>query len=147
MSSKRITKRLDKLFDKIKLDEAGATVEQTQTLQPIPTPLPPVTAPKVPARAPAPEALRTRSLAGLLPIDTETIINQGTDQTPASMSLVFKTPDQDWSQLQVVAESPGQTWGSDEQLLVKQVVDQLTLALQNAQLFQQTERQTLSWQY
>ena len=57
------------------------------------------------------------------------------------MSLVFKTPEQDWNQLQVVAESPGRIWGPDEQLLVKQVVDQLTLALQNAQLFQQTERQ------
>ncbi len=141
MSSKRITKRLDKLFDKIKLDEAGVAVEQPLTLQPIPTPLPPATSPKIPARAPAAESIHTRSLAGLLPVETETIVKPGSDQNPASMSLIFKTPEQDWNQLQVVAESPGRIWGPDEQLLVKQVVDQLTLALQNAQLFQQTERQ------
>jgi PAS domain S-box-containing protein len=141
MSSKRITKRLDKLFDKIKLDEAGVAVEQPQTLQPIPTPRPPATIQRMPARAPALETVHTRSLAGLLPVETETIVNPGSDETPATMSLVFKTPEQDWNQLQVVAESPGRTWGPNEQLLVKQVVDQLTLALQNAQLFQQTERQ------
>jgi PAS domain S-box-containing protein len=141
MSSKRITKRLDKLFDKIKLDEAGVAVEQPQTLQPIPTPRPPAAIQRVPARVPAPEAVHTRSLAGLLPAETETIVNPGSDETPATLSLVFKTPEQDWNQLQVVAESPGRTWGPNEQLLVKQVVDQLTLALQNAQLFQKTERQ------
>jgi hypothetical protein len=79
MSSNRITKRLDKLFDKIKLDEAGVAVEQPQTLQPIPTPLPPAISPRVPARTPAPEAVHTRSLASLLPTETEAIVNTGSD--------------------------------------------------------------------
>jgi PAS domain S-box-containing protein len=141
MSSKRINKRLDKLFDKIKLDEAGVSVEQTQTLHPLPTPQPPALSPAIPKRASSPDTLHTRSLAGLLPVETNTIVTSGTENTPASMSLIFRTPEQDWNQLQVVSETAGRTWGPEEQLLVKQVVDQLTLALQNAQLFQQTERQ------
>ena len=143
MSSKRINKRLDKLFDKIKLDEAGVGVEQTQTLRPLPPPQPPALSPAIPKRASLPDTLHTRSLAGLLPIETNTIVTSGTENTPASMSLIFRTPEQDWNQLQVVSETADRTWGPEEQLLVKQVVDQLTLALQNARLFQQTERQNV----
>ena len=141
MSSKRIRKRLDKLFDRIKLDEAGVSIERMQEqLAPPPTP------PSAPRRSAVkegalPETFHTKSLAGLLPIETNTVVSEGTEDTPASMALVFRTPEQDWSQLQVVAETPGRSWGPDDQLLVKQVVDQLTLALQNAQLFQQTQRQ------
>ncbi|MEJ5225231.1 MAG: GAF domain-containing protein, partial [Anaerolineales bacterium] len=57
------------------------------------------------------------------------------------LSLVFRTGENDWNMLQVIDEDPNRQWNPDEQLLVKQVVDQLTLALQNAQLFKQTERQ------
>ncbi len=117
------------------------TVEQILPPEPLPTPPLPANPVRAARPAPAPEAFHTRSLAGLLPVETETIINQGTDQSQASMSLVFKNPEQDWSQLQVVSETPGRIWAPDEQMLVKQVVDQLTLALQNAQLIQQTERQ------
>jgi PAS domain S-box-containing protein len=141
MSSKRIIKRLDNLFDRIKLDEAGIPVEQTREPQPMPTPQPPAIQ-RIRARGTSQsEALHTKILSALVPAETETIVNQGTENNPSSMSLVFRNPDQDWSQLQVISETPGQTWGPDDQLLVKQVVDQLTLALQNAQLFQQTERQ------
>jgi len=142
MSSKRILKRLDNLFDRIKLDEAGLPVEQSQEPQPMPTPQPPGIQPvNIERHAPPPASFHTKMLSPLTPIETDTIVSQGTDIAPATMSLVFRNPEQDWSQLQVVSETPGKTWGQDEQLLVKQVVDQLTLALQNAQLFQQTERQ------
>jgi PAS domain S-box-containing protein len=142
MSSKRILKRLDNLFDRIKLDEAGLPAEQEREPQPMPTPEPPAARPVIKERsAPPPASFHTKMLSMPTTLETDTIINPGSDTIPASMSLVFKNPEQDWSQLQVVSEAPGRTWGQDEQMLVKQVVDQLTLALQNAQLFQQTERQ------
>jgi signal transduction histidine kinase/ActR/RegA family two-component response regulator len=42
--------------------------------------------------------------------------------------------------LEVVDETPGRLWSEDELLLVEQVSDQLTLALENAQLFQQSRK-------
>ncbi len=141
MSSKRIRKRLDKLFDRIKLDEAGVSVEQIREKQDLPVKPQPASQRGARMDAVIPEAFHTKSLSGLLPLETNTVVTQGTEDAPASMTMVFRTPEQDWSQLQVVSATPGRTWGSDDQLLVKQVVDQLTLALQNAQLFQQTQRQ------
>jgi PAS domain S-box-containing protein len=141
MSSKRIRKRLDKLFDRIKLDEAGVSVEQIREQQDLPVKPQPGSQREARMDAVIPEAFHTKSLSGLLPLETNTVVTQGTEDAPASMSMVFRTLEQDWSQLQVVSETPGRTWGSEDQLLVKQVVDQLTLALQNAQLFQQTQRQ------
>lgn len=40
--------------------------------------------------------------------------------------------------LELIDEDPNRYWSSDEQALVEQVLDQLTLALENAQLFQET---------
>jgi PAS domain S-box-containing protein len=57
------------------------------------------------------------------------------------MAIDFRGIDQDWNRLQIVDENPGRSWTDNDQLLVRQVVDQLTLALQNADLFQQTQRQ------
>jgi len=41
--------------------------------------------------------------------------------------------------LEVVDENPNRRWSEDELLLIAQVTDQLTLALENAQLFEQTQ--------
>jgi len=56
------------------------------------------------------------------------------------MSLAFQMGQNSWATLQVLDEEEGRRWTPDEQLLVKQVADQLSLALENAQLFQETQR-------
>ncbi len=56
------------------------------------------------------------------------------------MSLAFQLGQNSWATLQVLDEAEGRRWTPDEQLLVKQVADQLSLALENAQLFQETQR-------
>ena len=56
------------------------------------------------------------------------------------MSLAFQMGKNTWATLQVVDEEENRRWTPDEQLLVKQVTDQLSLALENAQLFQETQR-------
>ena len=41
--------------------------------------------------------------------------------------------------MEIVDDTPGRVWTEDERLLIKQVTDQLTLALENARLFQETQ--------
>src|ERR1043165_7937422 len=57
----------------------------------------------------------------------------------AAMSLAFQMGQNNWATLQVMDEAEQRKWTQDEQLLVKQVADQLSLALENAQLFQETQ--------
>jgi hypothetical protein len=75
MSSKRILKRLDNLFDRIKLDEAGLPVEQAQEPQPMPTSQPPGIQPVIAGRqAPPPPSFHTKMLSPFTPIETDTIV-------------------------------------------------------------------------
>ena len=55
------------------------------------------------------------------------------------MSLAFQAGQDSWATLQVADETEERRWTQDEQLLVKQVADQLSLALENARLFQETQ--------
>jgi PAS domain S-box-containing protein len=55
------------------------------------------------------------------------------------MSLAFQAGQDSWATLQVLDETEERRWSQDEQLLVKQVADQLALALENARLFQETQ--------
>ena len=57
----------------------------------------------------------------------------------SAMSLAFQMGQNNWATLQVLDEVDQRTWSQDDQLLVKQVADQLSLALENAQLFQETQ--------
>lgn len=56
------------------------------------------------------------------------------------LSTAFRTDEKNWATLKVVDESKQRTWGTEEQMLVKQVADQLSLALENARLFQEAQR-------
>ncbi|HSJ89540.1 MAG TPA: GAF domain-containing protein, partial [Anaerolineales bacterium] len=59
--------------------------------------------------------------------------------SPSALSLAFQMGQNNWATLQVMDESNQRKWSQDDQLLVKQVADQLSLALENAQLFQETQ--------
>jgi signal transduction histidine kinase/CheY-like chemotaxis protein len=56
------------------------------------------------------------------------------------ISLAFQQDPKTWATLRVTAESASHVWSGEEQLLVKQVADQLSLALENARLFQETRQ-------
>src|SRR5215204_40186 len=127
---KPIAKRLDKLFDDIKHVEPSAEakprpqkrVSEIQA-QPIPEVQP---VPEV-----APIVKRVRSSEARQPIVA---------QTDTALSLAFQAGQNNWATLQVTDESTDRKWSEDEHLLVKQVTDQLSLALENARLFQETQR-------
>ena len=55
------------------------------------------------------------------------------------LSTAFRTDENNWATLKVVDELEQRTWGTEEQMLVKQVADQLSLALENARLFEETQ--------
>ncbi len=57
----------------------------------------------------------------------------------SKMSLAFQAGQNNWATLQVLDDAQERRWSQDEQLLVKQVADQLSLALENARLFQETQ--------
>jgi PAS domain S-box-containing protein len=133
----KIDKRLDKLFEDINTDEA---------------PVKPKGTPKTATRLPQTSSLKPASSAsraaaakkGLDPKSkpqTESVkAFGGDDGSPASLSMAFQLGKTDWATLQVVDETALRPWGADEQLLIKQVADQLSLALENARLFQETQR-------
>src|SRR5215211_1576785 len=57
----------------------------------------------------------------------------------AVLSLVIQDGLNSWSTLRVMDENEQRKWSQNEQLLVKQVADQLSLALENARLFKETQ--------
>ena len=70
---------------------------------------------------------------------TTTVITETDSGQVSTLSIPFSTGDT-WSNIEVIDEKE-RKWNSEEQALVRDVVDQLTLALQNAKLFQQTQQQ------
>src|SRR5919106_2726192 len=104
---KPIVKRLNKLFEDIIPEEAAA--------QPIPTlhndGMGEMDSPAVEV----PDHLSTR------PVDAV----QRAAQNELALSLAFQTGQNKWATLQVIDETAPRAWSQDEQLLVKQVTDQL----------------------
>ncbi|HEX6268628.1 MAG TPA: GAF domain-containing protein [Anaerolineales bacterium] len=118
---KPIANRLDKLFEDIKPEEAAA--QPKRTLQED------VLEEKASASVGVPASHSTH------PVEAA----KRTAPDELALSLAFRTGQNDWSTLQVMDETASRTWSQDEQLLVQQVADQLSLALENARLFQETQ--------
>lgn len=129
---KPVAKRLDKLFQDL-------TPESPTEVQP---------SAKAPEQAPVKRALAER--AATTPVETvpaarvqRALQPVAADSTPvleaSKMSLTFQSGQNTWATLQVVDDTQERHWSPDEQLLVKQVTDQLSLALENAHLFQETQ--------
>ena len=134
----KIDKRLDKLFQDIRPEENVAKTKRIpkgdkETARP--------TDPK-PVRQnpeqPAPVKAVKRQTAALPPLETALLQRDGLGNSSYSVSM--PTGFGEWSTLRVVDEGKEHQWSADEQLLVKQVSDQLSLALENARLFQETQK-------
>ena len=69
-----------------------------------------------------------------------TVVHGNQADEPAAMALAVPLPEQDsLLLLEILDESSEREWKEDERLLVEQVADQLSLALENAHLFQETQ--------
>jgi len=130
MPKKKINNRLNKLFENIKSDgppaqpkRAAKRPYQATRLNPDAVPadlVQPQTAYAVIASAPAPSVQKNDA---------------------AVLSLAFQPRENDWATLRILDETTkSRVWSEDDQLLVRQVTDQLSLALENAHLFQETQK-------
>jgi len=146
MSSKRIQKRLDQLFTDIKQAEEPSLQEQviaptapeageehawgTQEQEPIPA------HPKQPKA----KNLRTELGTRMLGPEPQMVAQQSQTSEPGTITYPFRSDTNTWSVLEVSQPPEKRRWSEDEQLLVQQVTDQLSLALENARLLHETQQ-------
>ncbi|MEW5941243.1 MAG: GAF domain-containing protein, partial [Chloroflexota bacterium] len=136
MPKKPTSNRLDKLFEDINEEVATPEIKQGKK---------PAGERKTAARAPkggAKPVVRASALAQTTPLpppaETPALTQAGSESTPATLSLGFQLDQRNWATLQVVDEQAVRVWDENEQTLVRQVTDQLSQALENARLFQET---------
>ena len=134
MSKKSLSKRLESLFADVQREDASAKPRLrrppriTGLLTPAGTPAPP-----------PPDAARAKSLVYDRPAPVDSAVAASGENADV-ISLAFKQDPKTWATLRIVDESASKVWSGEEQLLVKQVADQLSLALENARLFQETRQ-------
>ncbi|HEX9330780.1 MAG TPA: GAF domain-containing protein [Anaerolineales bacterium] len=120
---KPIAKRLKNLFEDVKPEQAPAEFQ-------------PVLRQRAAEEEPLqPVEVQPVTKAAKRPVD----ITSPVSRSDSVMSLAFQAGQDSWATLQVLDETEQHKWTQDEQLLVKQVADQLSLALENARLFQETQ--------
>ena len=123
---KPIAKRLNKLFDDIKQEEPNAKPSKKRISEKAPVKK---EKPSVEAGI-ASKPIPTRSVERAEPIT----------KTDSALALAFKTSPYNWATLRVLDETGQRNWSEEEQALIQQVTDQLSLALDNARLFQDAQR-------
>jgi PAS domain S-box-containing protein len=132
MSKKKFSKRLEQIFDDVPKEEVKPPKQSKK---------PPVlTGALSPAKLPSPP--RPRAVQPKLHVTRRLEEPPSLPPTIASgaISLALRTDEKNWATLRVEDESASRNWAMEEQMLVKQVADQLSLALENARLFQETQR-------
>ena len=121
---KPIDKRLNKLFDELEHEEPNAKPTKAREPKNAPNESTP---PPVKAK---PTIKHSNSIEP----------QKAVAQTDTALALAFKTSPNDWATLQITDDTGTRKWSEDDQALVQQVTDQLTIALENARLFQESQR-------
>jgi PAS domain S-box-containing protein len=134
----KIDKRLDKLFKEIHPEEhVIGSKRNSKVEEETPLLIDPKPARQNPEQiaAPQPFSQNITVPAHLAPM----IMKTGEAVSGSSYSVNIQTGNQNWSTLRVMDETEVREWTSEEELLIKQVTDQLSLALENARLFQESK--------
>ncbi len=134
----KIDKQLDKLFKDFQPEDAASKPKSKPKVEkeaPLPADPKPV---RQNSEHAAPARPVKRHTSTLTPF--EPVIVQQEEINTSSYSVNIATGFSEWSTLRIVDESSDRSWTPDEQLLIKQVTDQLSLALENAQLFQEAQK-------
>ncbi len=136
MSKKKINKRLDKLFDEFKKDDPdiqAEILEVTPSKKSKRTHKQEEAQPAQDHEQPLPEIEIGKAIERVYEVE------ELDEALPKSiLATAFRTEDSGWATLKVEDETEERAWGKEEQLLIKQVADQLSLALENARLFRET---------
>lgn len=128
--NKKIHNQINKLFDGIKFTEDADTEADSEQQQPIPSQPPKFDKGQKPKQA-APSSL-TR------PRQKVVIAEPNAKESGNSMSIPFQAGDI-WHAIEL-EQNNNREWNDNEQNLVRQVADQLGLALNNARLFEETRK-------
>src|SRR5215210_7894342 len=119
---KPITRRLKNLFEDVKPEQTSAELKPAST-----------------KRASEEKPIFSTAVHPIPNASQPVEIISRASHSESGLSLAFQAGQNSWATLQVLDDSEKRTWSQDEQLLVKQVADQLSLALENARLFQETQ--------
>ncbi len=131
----KIDKRLNKLFEDIQPEKNTSKSKSSPKVQEEAPPTAPKPVLQAPESAATPRMTRRRNTAALTPPEATPIKDDA-----SVYSVNIQTGEQDWLTLRLLDETQGRTWTTDEQLLIRQVTDQLSLALENARLFQEAQK-------
>jgi GAF domain-containing protein/DNA-binding response OmpR family regulator len=72
-------------------------------------------------------------------LTAQPVMKPADSQSPAVLAIPVRLQQQGLALLEILDENPSRVWSEDELRLVEQVTDQLSLALENARLFQETQ--------
>ena len=134
----KIDKRLNKLFGDIQPEtNVSKSKSKPKVKEEAPLPPPKPVQQKAESAATPRNTRKIHTSALTLPEASPKPIS-GND--PSVYSVNIQTGEQDWLTLRLLDETQGRTWSADEQLLIRQVTDQLSLALENARLFQEAQK-------
>lgn len=142
MSKKpKTNKRLDQLFKDIQPEKNDSGRKKSKPPVKKEAPAPPTTVkPAFPSETP-PASTKLSAIKQSSKIVLPEIVAPMPNTSGGSIYATnFQIGDADWATLRLIDESGERAWTADEQLLIKQVTDQLSLALENARLFQETQR-------
>ncbi len=127
-NNKRIDNRLDRLFTEIDKEKSSTQEKPLET------------GAKPGKRGQSPRAAKSAVIAPNAPILTETDLAQYENYSSIeTLAVPFQLDEQNWATLQVAANEDAQGWDEEQKLLVEQVAVQLSLALENARLFQESQ--------
>jgi len=127
---KPIDKRLNKLFEDLTPESPAEPKPAAEAREKPAVKRAPV---ERSATTPVDTVPESRARRALQPVSAEPFFDR------SKMSLAFQSGQNAWATLQVVDEAQERDWTPDEQLLVKQVTDQLSLALENARLLEEAQ--------
>ncbi|RPI34306.1 MAG: GAF domain-containing protein [Chloroflexota bacterium] len=83
------------------------------------------------------KAARPQTPAGLESLERQKVSAvAATTENPATLGIPVLLQEQTYGLLEILDDTPNRFWSHDERRLVEQVADQLSLALENARLFQ-----------
>ncbi len=146
MSNKRIQKKIDQLFsDLAQTEDKTPQPAGKQKTTPKKAQLP-ASAPDLKPAAPSAGKVSSRRAPSRKGDQATGPTPQALTQTAemessATLLVPFQRSPDNWVALEAKSPDMDRLWSREEQTLVKQVTDQLSLALENARLFQQTQRQ------
>ncbi|MBC8504737.1 MAG: GAF domain-containing protein [Anaerolineales bacterium] len=72
----------------------------------------------------------------------QSLVHEATEDSPATLAVPVELQEQALGLLEFIDETPNRRWSREEQLLVEEVAGQLSLALENARLFEESQQRS-----